>query len=64
MGAMSTNPTPGSLPEPTESKTDAAESVVIPATVIFEDDSKTPVPIRDPHTASLIFKPLGQGCFP
>ena len=33
-------------------------------TVIFEDESHPPLPIRDPKSASLIFKPSGQGCFP
>jgi hypothetical protein len=31
--------------------------------VIFEDGTR-PIPIRDPKSASLIFKPSGQGCFP
>ena len=73
MGAMSIKPLPTSpetiIRNMDRSVREAAETLegeasLIPATMIFEDDSRTPVPIRDPNTASLIFKPLGQGCFP
>jgi hypothetical protein len=74
MGAMSIKPVPSNAPESIMRSVDpslrgGAESLdgempTIPATMIFEDGSRTPVPIRDPNTASLIFKPLGQGCFP
>ena len=63
MAAMSTeNLAPETeTPEIPEAET---EQSVIAATIIFEDGSIAPLPIRDPKSASLIFKPSGQGCFP
>jgi hypothetical protein len=64
MAAMSTkadslNPAPEGPDAPQTPKVEE-----IPPSVIFEDASVAPLPIRDPKSASLIFRPTGQGCFP
>ena len=68
MGAMSTRmdstePVPGEPAAPAEPAADAPVSQPVPE-VIFQDPSHSPLPIRDPKSASLIFRPFGQGCFP
>jgi hypothetical protein len=66
MAAMSTKPlsvatTPAGAGAPPEA---GAKAEAIEPTVIFEDASLASRPIRDPKSASLIFRPAGQGCFP
>ena len=62
MGAMFTEP---AIIEVAAVETVADEPIVEPATlVIFQDPAHSPLPIRDPKSASLVFRPSGQGCFP
>jgi hypothetical protein len=63
MAAMSTDPVPAG-PAPAGAPSAQEKPEAIAPTVIFEDVSRAPKPIRDPKSASLIFKPSGQGCFP
>lgn len=64
MAAMSTDPV-RTAPSPAGDRPAREEKAeTIAPTVIFEDVSRAPKPIRDPKSASLIFKPSGQGCFP
>ncbi|MCD6024283.1 MAG: hypothetical protein K0Q91_1199 [Fibrobacteria bacterium] len=62
MAAMSTDPVPAGLAPAVPAGEEKTEAIA--PTVIFEDTSRAPKPIRDPKSASLIFKPSGQGCFP
>jgi hypothetical protein len=67
MAAMSTKPVPrGQAREAGVRRGEKAstDTEVIAPTVIFEDAALSPLPIRDPKSASLIFRPAGQGCFP
>ena len=73
MGAMSIDPTQNSASaerlEVVETavamaSVESTDGIEIPATLIFEDQSRPSLPLHDPKSASLIFRPTGQGCFP
>ena len=73
MAVMSIDPTQNSAsaeqPEVVETavvmaSVESTDPVEIPATLIFEDQSRPSLPLHDPKSASLIFRPSGQGCFP
>jgi hypothetical protein len=59
----SAEPAPEDPAVNTEPATDESAAQPVPE-VIFQDPSHSPLPIRDPKSASLIFRPFGQGCFP
>ena len=59
----STKPAPAEPATHREPPADASVVQPVPE-VIFQDPSHSPLPIRDPKSASLIFRPFGQGCFP